>query len=77
LPVIEDLADEFAGRVRVVKVDVDPEGPVLTAFEASGVPTYLVFRDGVEVDRLSPLLVDWLTEERLRKRIRAALEAQS
>ena len=60
-----------------MKIDVDPEGPVLAAFEASGVPTYLVFRNGVEVDRLSPLLVDWLTEERLRKKIRAALEPQS
>lgn len=73
MPVIEDLADEFAGRARIVKVDVDPEGPVLEDFDASGVPTYLVFRDGVEVDRLAPLMVDWLTEQRLRSRIEAAL----
>ena len=73
MPVIEDLAEEFAERARIVKVDVDPEGPVLEDFDASGVPTYLVFRDGVEVDRLAPLMVDWLTEQRLRSRIEAAL----
>jgi thiol-disulfide isomerase/thioredoxin len=73
LPVIEELAEEFAERARIVKVDVDPDGPVLEDFDASGVPTYLVFRDGVEVERLAPLMVDWLTEARLRKRIQDAL----
>jgi thioredoxin-like negative regulator of GroEL len=75
LPVIEALAEEFAGRVRFVKVDVDPESDLLEAFDSKGVPTYLVFRQGVEVDRLAPLLVDWRTEQRLRSRIEDALAA--
>ncbi len=75
MPVIEALADEFAGRVRFVTVDVDPEGDLLEAFDSKGVPTYLVFRQGVEVDRLAPLLFDWRTEQRLRSRIEDALAA--
>lgn len=75
MPVIEALAEEFAGRVRFVKVDVDPESDLLEAFDSKGVPTYLVFRQGVEVDRLAPLLVDWRTEQRLRSRIEDALAA--
>ena len=69
------MAEEFAGRVRFVKVDVDPESDLLEAFDSKGVPTYLVFRQGVEVDRLAPLLVDWRTEQRLRSRIEDALAA--
>ena len=63
---MEALADALAGRARVARVDIEPDNPVLEAFGAHGVPTVLVFRDGVEVDRR--------TEERLRKRIEAALE---
>lgn len=75
MPVIEALAEEFAGRVRFVKVDVDPDGDLLEAFDSKGVPTYLVFRQGVEIDRLAPLLFDWRTEQRLRSRIEDALAA--
>ena len=75
MPVIEALAEEFVGRVRFVKVDVDPESDTLESFDAKGVPTYLVFRDGVEVGRLAPLMVDWRTRERLLARIEDALEA--
>ncbi len=74
MPVIEDLANEFAGRVRFVKVDVEEESDTLASFSASAVPTYIVFRDGVEVERLAPRLTDWWTGARLRSRIEAALK---
>jgi thioredoxin 1 len=73
LPVIEALAEEYAGRVRFVRVDVEPDNGVLEAFDAKGVPSYLVFRDGVAIERLAPKLVDWRTEQRLRKRIESTL----
>lgn len=58
----------------MVKVDVEPDNGVLESFNAGAVPTYLVFKDGVEVERLAPLAVDWWTDDRLRRRIKAALE---
>ena len=73
MPVIEALAEEFAGRVRVVIVVVEAGGGVLAEFDADGVPAYLVFQNGVEVERLAPMLTDWWTEARLRGRIEAAL----
>ena len=39
----------------MVKVDIDPAGPVLEQFDASGVPAYILYRDGTEVDRLGRL----------------------
>ena len=51
-PVIEELAAEMAGRVRVAKLNVD-ENPVTAArFRVQGIPTLLVLRGGHEVDRI-------------------------
>ena len=51
-PVIEELAAEMAGRVRVAKLNVD-ENPVTAArFRVQSIPTLLVLRGGHEVDRI-------------------------
>jgi thioredoxin 1 len=73
LPVIEGLAIELAGRARVVKVQLDREGAVQESFGVDGIPVYVVFRDGVEVDRLTPNIVDWFLERRLRRMVEGAL----
>jgi thioredoxin 1 len=75
LPVIEGLADEFDGRARVVQIELDREGVVLESFDITGIPAYVVFRDGVEVDRLSLNFVDWFLERRLRGMLERALES--
>ncbi len=73
LPVIEKLADEFSGRVTFIKVDSIDDASVLEAFDAGSYPAYLVFRDGVEVDRLSLNFAPWYLEERIRGMLEDAL----
>ncbi len=74
MPILHSLAAEFHGRARVASVDADREGQVLAAFEASSFPTYLVFRDGKEVDRLRVNFIPWLLESRLRRMLERALD---
>jgi thioredoxin 1 len=74
LPVIESVADEFSGRARVVTVHVDPESDVLEQFASWGLPTYLVFKDGQPVDRLSFSQIGWLLERRIRRMVNGALD---
>jgi thioredoxin 2 len=51
-PVLDELAAEMAGRVRVVKLNVD-ENPVTAArFNVSSIPTLLALKEGREVDRI-------------------------
>jgi len=51
-PILEQLAQEHAGRLKVVKVNVD-ENPALSArFQASSIPTLVVMKDGRVVDRV-------------------------
>lgn len=51
-PVIDQLATELAGRVRVVKLNVDDNPRTAARFDLRSIPTLLVLRDGREVDRL-------------------------
>ncbi len=50
-PVLEELAEELAGRVRIAKVNVDDEPDLADRFDVRGIPTMILFSDGRELDR--------------------------
>jgi thioredoxin 1 len=50
-PIVERLADEYKGKVRVGKLDIDDSPVVASKFGIRGVPTVLVFKDGKESGR--------------------------
>ena len=50
-PALEQLATEYAGRVKLVKVDVDGAPRLSQRFAVQAVPTLLVMRDGQVVSR--------------------------
>lgn len=51
-PILEDLAREYAGRIKVVKVNVDENPALAQRFRAFSIPTLAVMLDGREVDRI-------------------------
>lgn len=51
-PVIESLASELTGKVRVAKLNTDENPQTSARFKVRGIPLLLIFKDGVEVDRL-------------------------
>ena len=51
-PVIEQLATELAGRVRVAKLNIDENKQTTARFGVRSIPTLLVFKDGREIDRI-------------------------
>ena len=51
-PVIDELARELAGRVRVAKLDVDANPATAGRFGVRSIPTLLVIKGGREVDRI-------------------------
>jgi thioredoxin 1 len=46
-PLLEQLAEEFAGRVKFVKVNVDNALAVAERFDITGVPTVMIFTGGL------------------------------
>jgi thioredoxin 2 len=66
-PALEELARERAGRLKLVKVDVDKAPAVATRFEVRAVPTLLVMRNGDVIAQQAgatplPALRSWLDE---------------
>ena len=49
-PYIEQLADEYDGKVKVGKVDVDSNQSIAMRFNVRSIPSVLVFKDGEHVD---------------------------
>lgn len=51
-PVIEQLAKELRGKVRVGKLDVDKNQMTAARFRVQSIPTLLVLKNGAEVERI-------------------------
>jgi thioredoxin len=51
-PILEELARDYRGRLKVVKVNVDDNPVTAQRFEAFSIPTIMVLRDGQPVDRI-------------------------
>jgi thioredoxin 2 len=51
-PVLEELAKEMAGRVRVAKLNVDENSATATRFNVMSIPTLLVLKGGREMERI-------------------------
>lgn len=51
-PVIEQLAQELAGRVRVAKLNIDENPMTAARYNVQSIPTLLILRDGKEIDRI-------------------------
>ena len=51
-PILEELAREHAGKLKIVKVNVDENQGLARRFDALSIPTLVVLRDGKSVDRI-------------------------
>jgi thioredoxin 2 len=51
-PILEELSREWAGRLKVIKVNVDENQRLALQHDARSIPTMLVIRDGQVVDRI-------------------------
>jgi len=68
-PVIEQLAKELSGKVRVGKLDVDANQATAGRFRVQSIPSLLIFQNGKEVDRL----VGVQSKEAILRRLQAYL----
>ena len=51
-PVLESLALEWAGRVRIAKLNVDENPRTAQQYNVSSIPAMMIFKDGKKVDEL-------------------------
>jgi len=51
-PVIEEIASQTIGKVKVGKVDIDQNEPLANRFGIQAIPSVLIFKDGVLVETI-------------------------
>lgn len=52
-PLVEQIADEYKGKVRVGKLDADANPDVLMRYNVMGIPTLMLFKGGEAVERIT------------------------
>jgi thioredoxin 1 len=50
-PVIDELAEDYKGKMLVAKLDVDAEPEIAGKFGVMSIPTVVLFKDGAEIGR--------------------------
>jgi thioredoxin 2 len=51
-PVVEQMGRDFAGRLKVVKLNIDDAPAIAARYRVQGIPLLVVMRDGAEIDRV-------------------------
>jgi len=64
-PIIEEIAQEFEGKFKIGKLNVDENEEIAQAYQIFSVPTLIIFKQGQKIDeRVGALpkqaIVDWL-----------------
>lgn len=49
-PVVEEIADQYEGQVKVVKLNTDENPNVASQYGIRSIPTLMIFKDGQRVD---------------------------
>lgn len=50
-PIVDQIADEFKGKATIGKLDVDKNPFISQNFNVASIPTIMIFKDGVQVER--------------------------
>ena len=66
-PVIEELAAEYAGKVKVAKMNVDDNPATPSQYGIRGIPTVILFKDGKVFDQIVGAVPKSKVEEMIKK----------
>ena len=56
MPIVDELEVHYVGKLQVTRIDVEKEPEQMEMYQAEIVPTFIVFREGREVGRMSGMI---------------------
>ena len=51
-PIVDELANQYAGKIKVAKVNVDESQQVAFQYQVTSIPTFILFKNGRVADRV-------------------------
>ena len=66
-PVLESLAEDYNGKVKIVKINVDKETDLANKYNVSAIPSLIIVKDGNEIDRIVGGATKEVYAERINK----------
>lgn len=64
-PIVEELAEDYEGTLRVAKLDADENPNTMQAYGVMGIPTLILFKGGEAVERIT----GYMPKDRLLDRL--------
>jgi thioredoxin 1 len=68
-PVVEELATEYSGRLKVAKLNTDENPDIASRYQVMGIPTLMFFKGGQAIDRI----VGAASKKQFKEKIEALL----
>jgi thioredoxin 1 len=68
-PVVEELATEYSGRLKVAKLNTDENPDIASRYQVMGIPTLMFFKGGQVIDRI----VGAASKKQFKEKIEALL----
>jgi thioredoxin 1 len=68
-PIVDELATQYADKLKVLKVDVDKEQNLAIRYGIMSIPTLLLFKNGQVVDQIVGALPKGAIEERVKRHL--------
>lgn len=69
-PTVEELAKEYSGKVKVMKLNTDENAEIATRYKIMGIPTIMFFKDGVKIEQI----VGVVPKQQLKAKIESLLK---
>ena len=64
-PIFEKISEEYEGKLKFVKMNVDENQDIAGKFSIQGIPSMLIFNKGEEAERLVGALPETLLKEKI------------
>ena len=64
-PVVEELANDYDGKLKVMKVDVDASPLTASTYSIRSIPTLLIFKDGKPVQQVVGAVPKQMLQEKI------------
>lgn len=72
-PIVSELAETFAGVVKVGKVNIDDYAELASQYQITAIPTLIIFEQGQEIQRIAGLI----SKTALFERVQALTQMQA